>query len=201
MRKPALCGVLTLRHARDFAMERPSPDVASLMRATERQTAWGSRATPSNVERMEQALSPPYSALNRDGAKNASAAHQAGGDLAVDVDERAKLLAPRLLLQGHRLVHHEQAEIGHVLAQRDRQRMLALGGGREEHGPQLAVIEQRLVEVGALGFPLVADRLQPRGGLQEETGFKLPRRCNLLRYRSVSARPVLHFPADPSRMR
>src|SRR5262249_16852274 len=46
----------------------------------------------------------------------ASPAAQAGGDLAVDVDERAELFRAGVGQQRKRLVHHEQAEIGDVLA-------------------------------------------------------------------------------------
>ena len=74
-------------------------------------------------------------------------AEQPGGKFAIDVDERAELLALRLGGERDRLVHHEQAEIGDVLADQRRQRMVGARHRGEEDRPELAVVEQRVTEV------------------------------------------------------
>src|SRR6266567_5129900 len=53
---------------------------------------------------------------------------QSGGQLAIDADERVELLALGIGHHRHGLVHHEQAEIGDVLANVDRQSVVRVGG-------------------------------------------------------------------------
>src|SRR5439155_4046776 len=85
---------------------------------------------------------------------------QSGGKLAIDADEWVDLLALGIGHHRHGLVHHEQAEIGDVLANVDRQSVVRVGGRYHEDRPELAIVEQRRVELGFLAIPAVDDCLQ-----------------------------------------
>src|SRR5262249_11851286 len=112
-----------------------------------------------------------------------------------------EMLTLRVLQRGHRLVHDEDAEVGDVLADRDRQRVVGAGDGAEEDGPELAVVAQRELELGALAVPSVVDGLQLRCSFQKKTRLELTRTCDLLRHRSVGLRRVLHCSEAPARRR
>src|SRR5215510_3952466 len=77
------------RMKRSEIRERPFP-------SRNARTAWPSRAAPNEIDRTQRALGLPCGA-------SASPPHQAGGDFAVDVDERAELLGLRLPQHGDRV--------------------------------------------------------------------------------------------------
>src|SRR5258705_3832969 len=89
------------------------------------------------------------------------ASEQSGGQLAVDADERVELLALGIGHHRHGLVHYKQAEIGDVLTDGDRQGVFGIGGRYHEDRPELAIVEQRRIELGFLAIPAVDDGLQP----------------------------------------
>src|SRR5262249_21554286 len=88
------------------------------------------------------------------------------------------------------------------LADSLRQRIDAAAGLAHEHRPELAIIEQRFVELG-LGVvaPAFVDGLQPRRGLEQKAGFKLSRIGRLPRYVFVRLGRALHCRTAPARRR
>src|SRR5262245_5167761 len=94
------------------------------------------------------------------------AAEQAGGDLAIDVDERFDPLAVGFGGQLDRLVEYEQSEIADVLTGFGRKRIV---GGRhrgKQYHPESAIVGQCVViSVALLAVPFLDDGLQLRGGL------------------------------------
>jgi len=129
------------------------------------------------------------------------AAEQAGGELAIDVDEVAELLGMRVGHQRHRLLDDEQAEIGDVLTDRDGKGILVLCGFGEENRPQPAIVEERVVEPLFLPVPGVADRLQLGRRLKQQGCFQLAGVRRLRRYLAVGLCRVLHGRGVPVRMR
>jgi hypothetical protein len=51
----------------------------------------------------------------------------------------------------------------------------SLGSGLQEHRPELAVVEQRLVELGPVLILGVVHGLQPSGSLQQKIGLEITR--------------------------
>ena len=80
----------------------------------------------------------------------------------------------RLAHQRDRLVHHEHAEIGDVLADELGQRIVRARHRSQENRPELAIVQQRLVDLIAVA-PVVVHRLQPRRGLEQQVRFQLTR--------------------------
>src|SRR5262249_5551728 len=67
-------------------------------------------------------------AFFRGGAPGGSvqALSQAGSDAAIDIDQRKQMVAPRLCHERERLTHHEDPDIGDVLAHLKRQLVIVL---------------------------------------------------------------------------
>ena len=63
---------------------------------------------------------------------NLGAAHKSCRELAVDADQRAKVLAPGIGHHRQGPVHYEQPQVGDVLADGDGQRVLRAGHRRQE---------------------------------------------------------------------
>ena len=94
---------------RDAAADEPG----QLPLSTDTRTA---RVIRRASHRQQKAPRHAAGLLFADGCWGSGAAEQACGDLAVDVDQRAELLGPRIVHHRDGVVHHEQADIGDVLA-------------------------------------------------------------------------------------
>src|SRR5689334_19307908 len=107
-------------------------------------------------------------------ASLSGASRQPRGDVAVDVDERLQLRRIRIDRHLDRLLHHEDADIGDLLAH-----VLGLGifrGLRRAHedGPEPPVEQQRLVHALARALPAVPDLLQLPCRLEQRLRFYFP---------------------------
>src|SRR3954447_15387619 len=115
-----------------------------------------------------------------DEAAALSAAEQACGDLAIDIDQRAEALRLRVAHHSHGMVHDEQADIDEILPKLARHRMIDVGHIAHEHRPELAIVEQRIVELGFdtarnLAVPVFLHGLQTRGRLKQQRRLELTR--------------------------
>ena len=108
-----------------------------------------------------------------------AAGQQSGRDLAVDADQGIELLGARVAHHHDCLVHDEQAEVGDVLADVPRQRVVAVGGIAEKYRPKLAIVKQRVVKLRSMGVPRIMNCLKLRGGLKKQVCFKVARACCL----------------------
>ena len=119
--------------------------------------------------------------------RDLGAAEQARRDLAIDADQRAEMLGLRIVHHRDGLVHHEQADVGDVLANGLRHRIVGVGHLGEEDRPELAVVEQRVVELGPFLRPRRRAPIAaaPRPGAaasppaHADLTFVLPRFCRL----------------------
>ena|SRR5712691_7948378 len=84
------------------------------------------------------------------------------------------------------------AQIGDVLANGDRERVVGVGDRGEDDRPEFPVVEERIVKRRLWTFLIVVNGLQARGRFQQEIGFEFTRTDDLLRDRSVSLRGALH---------
>ena len=129
-------------------------------------------------------------------------AAQAGGNLAVDVDERIELCRFGAVEQLVGLAHHEDAEIGDVLPDGVGEGAVVAGHGLNEDRPDLAILVERLFELVVMLGPGVADVLQAGGEAGKQVGFKVSGTRRLLRGPLICERPLmLHLPATPLRIR
>src|ERR1051325_8266030 len=113
-------------------------------------------------------------------------AAQAGGELAVDEHQRAHDGDLRIGRHRDRLAHDVHAQIGDVLADLLRQRIVVGHPRAEKDHPELAIVEESPIEIGSILIPAVDDRLQSRRRLEEKVRLQLTRTCDLLRDRPVS---------------
>lgn len=129
-------------------------------------------------------------------------ATQAGGNLAVDVDERVELGRFGASEQLVGLTHDENAEIGDVLADGVGEGTVVLGYGLNEDRPNLAVLVERFFELVIVLRPGVADVLQAGGKAGKQVGLKISRTRRLLCGPLICECPLmLHAPAAPLRIR
>src|SRR5262245_55597006 len=79
--------------------------------------------------------------------------------------------------------------------------MIGAGHRGEKDRPELAIVEERTVELCTLVVPTVVNGLQSRGSFQQQVGFQFTRIGDLLGDRSVRLRRALHCQEAPARMR
>src|SRR4051794_36782534 len=101
------------------------------------------------------------------------APEQARRDLAIDADKRSEMDRLWIRHRGDGVVHDKQTNVRDVLAKVLRHRVVDVCHFRQEHGPEFAVVEQRLVELSSFLVPAIVHRLQPRRSLEQECCFKL----------------------------
>src|SRR5712671_5604815 len=101
------------------------------------------------------------------------ASEQARRDLPIDADQRIEVNGVWVRHRRDGVIHHKQTDVRDVLANVLRHRVAGVGHLRQEHGPEFAVVEQRLVELGSFLVPGIVHRLQPRRSLEKMCYLKL----------------------------
>jgi hypothetical protein len=96
---------------------------------------------------------------------------QAGGDFAVDGDQRAEPFPLRVAGQFYRPIDHEYAETGYVPADFDWKRVIIPRDRGEKERPKLAIEKQRVVELSLAAVPSIADGLKLRRRSEQKTCF------------------------------
>jgi len=86
-------------------------------------------------------------------------ATQAGRDFAVDVDQRRKRLASGIGQYRHCLIHNEYTEIGDILTDLDRERMIVSGDFRNKNGPKFAIELKRIAQFSLAILPRILNCL------------------------------------------
>ena len=71
--------------------------------------------------------------------------------------------------------------------------MVGAGDVGQENRPELAVVEQRLVEIGLVAVPGVVNGLQTRRRLQQQVGFQFARIGGLFRDVLIGRSPHYAF--------
>src|SRR5580698_1831629 len=121
-----------------------------------------------------------------------SLAAQPRSDAAVDLDDRRQVVRLRRGHQGKDLAHDEYADIGDVLADRNRQLVFVAHHRVDEHGPEPAIVHHRFAEVRRRIAPGVMRRLQFGGGFEEQARFQFARICYFLGDCRVGFAGVMH---------
>src|SRR6201995_605051 len=117
---------------------------------------------------------------------------EAGGDVAVDVDQRLQLRGMRIHLHLDGLLQHEDADIGDVLTDFQRVRILVGFGFGQEDRPQPAIEHQRVVQVAVRALPVGLDLLQLPCRLEQRLRLYFPGRCRRLRGASIGLSGMRH---------
>ena len=111
--------------------------------------------------------------------------------IAVDVDQRLQLRRIRVDLHLDGLLHHEHADIGDVLTDFDRLRIVVGLDRAHEDRPQAAIEQQRVVH-GLVGTgPVGLNFLELPCGLQQRLRFDFTGRCR--RWSTCERRLGLHW--------
>ena len=85
---------------------------------------------------------------------------QAGGEFAIDRNQRPKLFGFWVRQERYGLVHDKQAKIGDVLPDIVWQWVVVARRRRQENRPQLAIIKERVAQELLFAFPPVLNGLE-----------------------------------------
>src|ERR1700730_18492629 len=124
--------------------------------------------------------------------KPSDLARQACGEVAVDVDQRFQLRRIRIELHVDGLFHHEHTDIGNVLTNLQRLRIVVGFHCAHEDRPQPAVEQQRVVHILVGTGPVGLNVLQLSCRFQEGLRLDFPRRCRRLRRAGVGLSGMRH---------